>query len=259
MKKNAVLLIVSCIVALTLCELILRAYNPIPSRVKGNSIKLQANYKRSIELDEAGVLGLDTLIHYSTNSLGFRGDQPPASFEDIYTIFTIGGSTTECSLLDDSKTWTYVLGDLLSQDSDSIWINNAGIDGCSTYGHQALLSEHIFEIKPDMVVFLVGVNEILVAYSHSQDSFLETLRKYRLRGLSQKSELFAFLLNMYHLKFPKKIEIGHGSKREESELDKDEFDKSYAFYTKDQSEYKKRLDAMIKECLKRGITPVLVT
>lgn len=262
MKKtvtNISLIFLSCIIGILLCELILRIHNPLPSRVSGNSIKLLANYERNITLKNGHSAGLDKSIHYSTNSIGFRGDNPPALFEDFYTIFTIGGSTTECSLLDDTKTWSHLLHQSLLQEFDSIWLNNAGIDGCSTFGHKILLSEHIFKFKPDMVIFLVGVNEMLVANSNLGDRFLGTTREYKLRELSQKSELLSFIWNLYRLQFSKEIKVKHGYIGELVELQKKEFEDQYEFYLSDQKTYRERLDSMVKECIKRGVIPVLVT
>lgn len=256
---KVLLIISSCLLGLLFCEIILRVYNPLPSRIKGDSIKLLANYERTIDLKHAGITDLDESIHYSTNSIGFRGDEPPVPFEDFYTVITVGGSTTECSLLDDSKTWAHVLQKLLLQNLDNIWINNAGIDGCSTFGHQVLLSEHVFKLNPDMIIFLVGVNEMHVAKSNYGDNFLETAREYKLRKLSQKSELCAFLWNLYRLNYSKKIKAEHGSKRELPELAKKEFEEKHEFYLNDQRAYKKRLKSIVKECIERGITPVLVT
>ena len=39
-------------------------------------------------------------------------------------------------------------------------MNNAGIDGHSTFGHRILLDSHIKTLKPDFIMFLLGINEI---------------------------------------------------------------------------------------------------
>lgn len=259
MKKiisNTGLVIFGSLVGIVLGELILRVYNPLPSRIKGNSIKLIANYERTVD---PGHKDLDASIYYSTNSIGFRGEEPPVNFEDFYTIFTVGGSTTECSLLDDSKTWSYTLSNLLSQDSDSIWLNNAGIDGCSTIGHELLLNEHVYQFNPDMIIFLIGVNEMHIALSKYRDEFLVVGKEYRFRALAQNSKLWLFLWNLYRLNVSKKMNVGHNSEKELPDLPQAEFEEKRTFYQNNQKTYKQRLESIIMGCHQRNITPILVT
>ena len=42
-----------------------------------------------------------------------------------------------------------------------VWLNNAGLDGHSTFGHEILLRSHIIKLKPDMIIFLTGINDFL--------------------------------------------------------------------------------------------------
>lgn len=248
------------IIGLLIGELILRRYNPLPSRIKGNQINLLTNFQRNVDIkNEFQQAGLDKSIRYSTNSIGFRGEEPPFHFEKHYSIITVGGSTTECSLLDDTKTWSYKLNDLLSNKIDSIWVNNAGIDGCSTFGHQVLLDEHIFKLKPNMIIFLVGVNEIHVASSQSGDNFLQNTKEYRFRKFAQKSELFSFLWNFYRQSVSKKRNIGHSNNKNPSDLSKKEIEIKNRFYLNDQKKYRQRLNNIVEECLNQNIKPVLVT
>lgn len=51
------------------------------------------------------------------------------------TIISVGGSTTECFYISDDKTWTHILGMKLKSVFTRVWINNAGLDGHSTFGH----------------------------------------------------------------------------------------------------------------------------
>lgn len=90
-------------------------------------------------------------------------------------------------------------------------MNNAGIDGCSSFRHQAFLNKHIFDYNPYMTLFLVGVNEMHVATSVGGDTFIHNSREGHLQGFAQKSELFSFLWDLYRQKAPKKRKIGHSS------------------------------------------------
>lgn len=249
-----------CILALVLGELILRVYNPIPTRIKGDKIKLLTNYKRSIKINKEFFLaGIDETINYSTNSLGYRGSELPENVNEFFTIFTVGGSTTECSLLDDTKTWSYLLEKKLTQNENKFWLNNAGIDGCSTFGHQVLLENHLYDLKPNMIIFLVGINEMWAAKSKNGDEFLVSSKEYILRGLSQKSELVSFLWNFYRLQFARTHDVGHSTSKNLAEISEEEWEVKSAFFKNDQPNYHQRIDKIVKDCLAQNIVPVLVT
>ena len=107
--KNLLVLLISFILVLGFCELILRIYNPLGFRIKGNKIILPIN-KQEIIHHEHGLGKLDRVVVHQRNSLGFRGPEPPADFSRYLTIVTVGGSTTECFDLAEDKTWPHDLG-----------------------------------------------------------------------------------------------------------------------------------------------------
>jgi hypothetical protein len=84
---------------------------------------------------------LDPVVHVTRNSLGFRGPEPPRDFERYLSIVTIGGSTTECRLLSDGKTWPDALARKLAEISPNIWLNNAGSMGTRRTGTRCCSSE----------------------------------------------------------------------------------------------------------------------
>ena len=107
--KNLLVLLISLVLVLGFCELILRVYNPLGFRIKGNKIILPINKKEIIH-HEHGLGKLDKVVVHQRNSLGFRGPEPPADFSRDLTIVTVGGSTTECFDLAEDKTWPHDLG-----------------------------------------------------------------------------------------------------------------------------------------------------
>ena len=107
--KNLLVLLISLILVLGLCELILRVYNPLGFRIKGDKIILPINKKEIIH-HEHGLGKLDKVVVHQSNSLGFRGPEPPADFSRDLTIVTVGGSTTECYDLAENQTWPHDLG-----------------------------------------------------------------------------------------------------------------------------------------------------
>ena len=139
-------------------------YNPIPFRVRGNRIVLKPHEWTTSQNPDA--VKLDKVIEYHTNSLGFRGEEPPADLANRLSILAIGGSTTGCFMLNDGETWTDQLGEQLSRDLPTLWINNAGIDGQSTFGHLVLLQDYVVKIRPKIGIFLVGINDVALEASN---------------------------------------------------------------------------------------------
>ena len=146
------------VLGLVLIEIGLRIYNPLPFRVRGNRIVLPVHQRYTFH--NQGAVKLDPVTHHTKNSLGFRGPDPPRDFSRRVTLVTIGGSTTECLFLSDGKTWTDALARALARTRADVWVNNAGLDGQSTYGHLILLRDFIVSLRPTLAVFLIGVNDV---------------------------------------------------------------------------------------------------
>ena len=85
--------------------------------------------------------------------------RPPDFARDL-TIVTVGGSTTECFDLAEDKTWPHDLGVKLQRDFKHLWLNNAGLSGNSTFGHAILMQDYLVKLKPKVVIFLVGINDL---------------------------------------------------------------------------------------------------
>src|SRR5579863_805707 len=156
------------VVTLLLMELALRIYNPFHFRLKGDKILLPINERETI-VNRINPK-LDAVIVNTRNSLGFRGPEPAKDWArgDLaardgareLSVITIGGSTTECHFLSDSLTWPYLLGLRLADSVAGIWLNNAGLDGQSTFGHIVMLNDHVKKLRPTVVVFLTGINDV---------------------------------------------------------------------------------------------------
>jgi hypothetical protein len=178
-----------------LLEIGLRLYNPFHLRLKGNRIVLPVNQKMIIR--NRINPELDTLIVNTRNSLGLRGPELPRDREHILTVITIGGSTTECHFLNDEKTWPFLLGKELSDPFPGCWLNNAGLDGHSTYGHIVLLNDHVKQLRPSVVLFLTGSNDVETSGPSFHDKLntrgaFSDLKHY----LFENSEVLNLLLNL---------------------------------------------------------------
>ncbi len=137
-------------------EIILQIYNPIPFRIKGDKIILPINQSYSFVNHYPC---FDSLIIHKKNSMGFRGEELPKD-PNFKKIITVGGSTTECFFISDDKAWPQVMQSELRKNQAKIWVNNAGLNGHSSFGHLLLLNDVVLKHKPDYVYFLVGVNDM---------------------------------------------------------------------------------------------------
>jgi lysophospholipase L1-like esterase len=146
------------VLVLVLLEIGLRIYNPFHFRLKGDKILLPVS-QREIITNTINPK-LDSLIVNTRNSLGFRGPEPPRDWDSRLTVIAIGGSTTECHFLNDDRTWPFLLGRELADSFRNCWLNNAGLDGHSTYGHIILLNDDVKKLRPSVVLFLTGINDV---------------------------------------------------------------------------------------------------
>ena len=186
-------------IALLVVELALQIHNPFSGRVKGDRIVLPVNQVYTFTNDH--IPSLDKAIVHSKNSLGFRGAEQPENPAEHLTIVTVGGSTSECSYLSDNETWPDHLGNRLSKSFNNLWINNAGLDGHSTFGHTVLMQDYITPLKPKVVVYLVGVNDIGLAGPRRHDNrILKHSGEGGIKGLlktgANYSEVMAVGLNI---------------------------------------------------------------
>lgn len=139
-------------------EVAVRLYSPFAMRIRGSRINLPVNTTTVIFNND--IKKLDVEVTQTRNAIGFRGSDPPADLADRVSIVAVGGSTTECFYLSDEKTWPAQLEHRLAPQFTNIWINNAGLDGHSTYGHLHLLNQYLATLRPKVVLYLIGLNDV---------------------------------------------------------------------------------------------------
>ena len=261
--KRAALVIVSFLLAL---EIGLRIRNPFPFRVRGDHIVLPAHQTYTISHPEA--IKLDPVTHVTKNSLGFRGPEPPHDWSRRFTLLTIGGSTTECLFLSDGKTWTDQLTRRVSAVRPDVWINNAGFEGHSTFGHLVLLREFVITMHPTMALFLTGYNDMKLGSALPRDG------EFKPQNLSAGHRLMTFVADHSQVgavseNFVRMFRTYRaGVRSDEVHLDRlvprplDE-EKTNAILdehrTKYLSGYAKRLTEIVELSRRNGIEPVLLT
>lgn len=162
----------SIVIALLVLEIGVRVAFPVELRLRGSAIQLPYLKEYTITAQPGSRLPASAL--HSKNALGFRGAPPPKAFDETLTAIAIGGSTTECFALGDGVCWPARLGARLETIFTPFWINNAGIAGHTSQGHIELLRQHVLDLKPDVLIFLVGVNDLYFSdFTRRFDSSLD--------------------------------------------------------------------------------------
>ena len=157
------------VAAFAVGEIMLRILEPVPFRVRGMKIQPRKNVEFTIENGHSPKL--DRTIIHTRNSIGFRGQEPLIAFDRHLTIVAVGGSTTECYYLSDGKTWADVLQRHLNEHFSTLWLNNAGLNGHSTFGHTVLVNDYLSAVRPKVALFLVGVNDVAQSESNTFEKY----------------------------------------------------------------------------------------
>jgi lysophospholipase L1-like esterase len=265
--KNILALFLGIVLALMVLEGLIRIFEPIEFRVRGNKLQLPVNRKWVIRAD--GISGLDPVIYHHTNWLGFRGENPPKNFADYLTIIAVGGSTTHCRYISEGKTWVDLLGEKLKKSFPKLWINNAGCDGQTTFGHLILMEDIIVKLRPKVVLFLVGAND--QRYEDSQIHDRHLLRKKNnsylgefIESLLARSEVHYYLINFIRYYKARKWDMLHNPvdfmKSNYKEVTETQIEEAKEEHRKKHlKSYVIRLINLIELSRENNIEPVLIT
>jgi hypothetical protein len=273
-RQRLFLVSLGLVAALAIAEVCVRVFAPFPIILRGGRINLPVNARTVVS--GHGVEGLDAEITVSFNGLGFRGPEPPADWASHLTILCVGGSTTLCPYLSDGRTWPDRLSEKLSADFTGVWVNNAGLDGHSTFGHLHLVDQYISVIRPRVVLLFVGINDVnrddlseFDQASRRTDGYEgETTAHAIHRLLLQHSDLYALADNVRRHRMAESLGLTHQvgiahtgfqhikhivlSDDERSQILREKDGKSLA-------SYRQRLTELITRCHNLGIRVVLIT
>jgi lysophospholipase L1-like esterase len=252
------------IIVFALLELVLRVFHPVPIRVRGNEIVLPV--KQVYRFDNGLTRKIDRMTIVTKNAIGFRGPDPPSDFATHLTIVTIGGSTTECLFLSDGRTWTDVLARRLASDFPDVWVNNAGMDGQSTYGHLVLLRAFVTRLQPKVALFLIGLNDVTWAHPSSFDeSLAPDVRGVRrvANAMADRSEVVSTVWNVLRSARARQRGLGHFeidfAAAPHLVLDADAQERALADNRATLPGYAARLAEIIDLTRGHGIEPIFVT
>ena len=264
--KNILAVVIGLLLSFILLEGLLRIFQPIEYRVRGNKIWLPQDRKYQFTNDKTDKL--DKIIYSSRNHIGFRGEPPPKNFAEYLTIIAVGGSTTACELISDHKTWCDILAVNLKSKFKPLWLNNAGLDGHSTYGHIVLMEDYIIKIRPKVVLFLIGANDIKLETSRIYDN--QQLKK-PLTGLFalwdnlvNKSEVLNYTINFFRFLKAKRRGLIHTPwnfySMQQFDIPADEVSLILLEQKqKNLTPYAERLNILIEISRQNSIEPVLIT
>ncbi|MBD0332452.1 MAG: SGNH/GDSL hydrolase family protein [Chitinophagaceae bacterium] len=244
-------------------EIILRIYNPFHFRLKYDNLILPVNQK--VVITNSINDKLDRQIINTRNSLGFRGPNKPKNFDGALSLITVGGSTTECKFLSEGKTWPDQLEKHLKLKFKNLWLNNAGIDGHSTFGHQVLLNDYLIKLRPKVILFLVGINDV----ENDQPTFHDKLNmKDAYSDLKHfiftNSEVLSLVLNL--VRGWRSQKLNNTTQKKLTLNPKNVLDLPDSLISarlKQQNKYlpnyKRRVEQLIDTCTKYKILPVFIT
>ena len=254
MKTTLRYIVFLFISVVALLEIGLHIYNPFHFRIKGERIVLETNKKYTI--DNSRIPVLDPQVNHTRNELGFRGPAKPTDAAKHISIIAIGGSTTECFYLDDSKTWPQLLYQRLKDSVPGLWLNNAGLAGHSTHAHSMLLKEHIIPLRPDVVLLLTGANDIRREKADGASNKL-------LSFFSDHSQLYNLVTNLRRFREAEKRNLTDtyiDPKKADSLVLSDDYINNYlSNESMWVNAYTSRLQSIIHTCRANNITPILVT
>jgi hypothetical protein len=162
---NLALFVITTSIMLGICEGVLRYLYPDPT-----GFFLHTPYdSRVYHANSETLPGVNGPSYFTINSKGVRGDELTPDY--TYRIMALGGSTTECLYLDQSKAWPNLLQTKLNegQDRHKVWGGNFGKTGVSTREHRFQVPRLLSDFRDiDAALFLFGVNDALIRLARWQ-------------------------------------------------------------------------------------------
>ncbi|AWW00601.1 SGNH/GDSL hydrolase family protein [Arcticibacterium luteifluviistationis] len=97
------------------------------------------------------------------NNYGFRHNDDVDTSKNEFSIYAIGGSTTQGYDYPYDQTWCQIVEKKLEKSTNrSINVYNGGTAGSAMVDHIALLQNRVIHLNPDMVILFSGVNDLNV-------------------------------------------------------------------------------------------------
>jgi lysophospholipase L1-like esterase len=103
----------------------------------------------------------------TASALGVRGDELdvlPGGDDDTFRILTLGGSSTECLLLDDGDAWPAIVQrQLRARTGRAIWVGNAGKSGQNSQDYIVHALALAPAVRADVILVMASANDLQAA------------------------------------------------------------------------------------------------
>lgn len=260
-KGNLLALSIGLVLSLGLAELVLRIHNPIPLPVRGKRVILAPHTELEQDSPAPGSPKLEPKILLKTNAVGLRGEDPPPPGADRLRLITVGGSTTHSRFITHEKSWPGLLEQRLQAVLPKVWLNNAGLDGNTTFGHRLLLEQVVLDLRPNVVLFLIGVNDVGLAAGNQYD---DSTRKALRDRFIEHSELLSTLQVFWRTFRARSQGLSNTPVLDLQKEPRKDYDAAYEEELMRSLRqllpgYEARVRALVEACERRGVVPVLIT
>ncbi len=161
LKAGLIALIVLTLLGGLLLEAGLRAHIQLPPNPQQHVFLYEPLTRIRVRISEdvPGLPARESL--FTTNALGVRGDELDLSDPDIFKIMTLGGSVTECMVLNDEDAWPRRLqSELEDRTGTRSWVGNAARSGAMTLDYIAHAQLLLPSFDPDLIVIMPGGNDL---------------------------------------------------------------------------------------------------
>ncbi|HYO15535.1 MAG TPA: SGNH/GDSL hydrolase family protein, partial [Thermoanaerobaculia bacterium] len=204
--------------------------------------------------DPRWVSGIAGPSRYTTNSLGIRGGPLP---DGAYRLLCLGGSTTECTYLDDAETWPHLLMESLDGSGRRVWVGNLGISGYTSFEHLDFLERSPLPEELDGAILLMGVNDFVRFLNGSLERGPRPLwRRTALASAALAVHRRGFLRRLLH-----EVEDETGANLEERRRARlrGEGGTRLPDLAPALREYSDRIEGLARACRRRGLRCVFLT
>jgi len=204
-----------------------------------------------------------TIARYSRDDHGLRG-----SYEDVSSIdiLTLGGSTTNQLYIDDGETWQSHLKEAFRKEGRDVTVVNAGVDGHSSVGHLAVFDKwfpNIATLQARYMLVYVGINDQHLEHQKHHDEMMSPEPGRRFRHWVMNNSVFYkwFRVARGHLR-AKRAKLIHDDWHMPDKFTWVKSQPVSSVWPKESgafSEYRKRLENLIKRIRAFGSKAILVT
>lgn len=185
---------VSIVIVAVIADAVLWLFAPAPNPyARFEKLKPQVNQYIRTEYPpnysvttrtEAGLPGMKPENRFTTNNLGFRGQelQMPKPEGEV-RVFLVGGSTAECFYLDDDDDLCATAErelNLGAPERRDIRLYNVGLSGTASDDHVAMVTQRLVHLEPDAILVFCGLNDLTRSiYNYDYLHYVEERPAYR--------------------------------------------------------------------------------